>query len=182
MKKHFKRVFTISDWMEEENWLREQNKKGLKLCKLNPPIDFVFEECEPEDVIYKLDYKNTKASNDMKQMYLDYGWEYCGTCFGWNYFRKPASQINDEKEGELFSDNESKLSMVQKIINTRMLPLVAVFCLCLVPSLERFLQKGNLNAFDICFLSFLGVMFILYIWLFIHCGLKLKKIKKEFEK
>lgn len=182
MKKHFKRVFTISDWMEEENWLREQNKKGLKLCKLNPPIDFVFEECEPEDVVYRLDYKNTKAAEEYKQLYLDYGWEYCGSCFGWNYFRKPAPQINEESEGELFSDNESKLKMVEKIYQTRMLPLIAIFFLCLMPEISRFIQKTNFNPTDIAFMIFFGILFVLYLWIFVHSGTKLNRLKKELKK
>jgi len=178
MKKHFKRVFTISDWMEEEEWLREQSKKGLKLFKVNPPVDFVFEEAEPADVVYRLDYKNTKASNEMKQMYLDYGWEYCGECFGWNYYRKPADQINSEQEGELFSDNQSKLEMVEKIIKTRMMPLVVIFFCCLVPNLTKVFSRGP-DILDIIFTVFFAILFVLYIWLFIHCGTKLRKIKKD---
>lgn len=182
MKKRFFRFYTIADWKEEENWLREQNKKGLKLCKLNPPVSYVFEETEPEDVVYKLEYKNAKADLDCSQMYKDYGWEYCGTCFGWNYFRKPAAQINSENEGELFSDNQSKLEMIQNIIRTRMLPLVCIFCCCLVPSLSNLISMEHKLIFDFILTGILGVLFFLYLYLFIHCGLKLKKMKKELSK
>lgn len=179
MRKHFKRIFTISDWIEEEAWLREQSKKGLKLVKLNPPLDFVFEETEPEDVVYKLDYKNTKVANEYKQMYLDYGWEYCGSCFGWNYFRKPADQINEENEGELFSDKASKLEMVEKIFRTRMMPLIVVFLCCILPNMYRFSSSDSLRFFDgLCFGLITG-LFLIYIYLFVHCGRKLRKIRKE---
>lgn len=181
MKKRFTRLFTISDWMEEEEWLREQSKKGLKLCKLNPPINFVFEETEPEDVVYRLDYKNTKASKDMKQMYLDYGWEYCGECFGWNYYRKPADQIKLENEGELFSDNESKLEMIQHIFKTRMMPLVVIFLCCIVPNILRF-TSSKLNIMDIVLAVFFIILFVFYMYIFIHCSAKLRRIKEKLSK
>jgi len=182
MKKRFTRLFTITDWMEEEEWLREQSKKGLKLSKLNPPVNFVFEETEPEDVVYKLDYKNTKASKEMKQMYQDYGWEFCGECFGWNYFRKPAAQINSENEGELFSDNESKLEMVQHIVKTRMIPLIILFLCCIVPNLIKFTSSGNLDLIDKGFAIVFSILFVLYIILFIHFATKIQKIKKFLSK
>lgn len=49
--------------------------KELKLSKLFPPVGFMFEETEPEDVIYKLEYKNAVAEFDCNQMYKDYGWD-----------------------------------------------------------------------------------------------------------
>lgn len=179
MKKRFIKFFTISDWIEEETWLREQSKKGLKLCKLNPPAAYHFEEIEPEDVIYKLEYKNAKAELDCNQMYKDYGWEYCGSCYGWNYYRKPASQIKSENEGELFSDKESKIEMLEKVIKTRMLPLVAVFCCCLLPSLGRILNMNHKTVFDFFMVGLFGFFFVIYIYLFIHCGSKLRKMKKN---
>lgn len=180
--KKFTRFYTISDWIEEEEWLREQSKKGLKLCKLNPPINYYFEETEPEDVIYKLEYKNAKPELDCNQMYKDFGWEYCGSCFGWNYYRKPASQINSENEGELLSDKESKIEMLERIIKTRLLPLVVIFCCCLIPSLSRTLDIQSKIWLDYLMIGLFAVLFVLYIYLFIHCGRKLRRMKKELEK
>lgn len=181
MKTKYTRFYTISDWMEEEEWLREQSKKGLKLKKMTPPVRYVFEEVEPEDVVYKLDYKNADASEEMKQMYLDYGWEYCGTCFGWNYYRKPAAQINEENEGELFSDKQSKLEMLEKIIKTRMIPLVVIFTCCLIPSLRNSIRVENAGVIDYIITGLLSVLFVMYLYLFIHCGTKLRKIKDSLK-
>jgi len=177
MKKTFFRIFTITDWVEEEAWLREQNKKGLKLKKTIAPGFFIFEECEPEDVIYRLEFKNQKATTDYMEMYKDYGWEYFTSCVGWNYFRKPAAETLAENEGELFSDNESKLEMVEKIIRFRMMPLVVIFCCCIIPNITRLLDSHRTG--DIILLSIFFVLFFLYCWLFIHCGRKLKKMKRE---
>ena len=50
------RFFTIADYEEEEAWLHEQHKNGWKLSKMIPPCFFIFEQCTPEDVAYRLDY------------------------------------------------------------------------------------------------------------------------------
>ena len=91
MRKTFVHFFTIADYEEEEIWLREQHKDGWKLVKMIPPCFYTFEECVPEDVIYRLDYRNSEQTEEYMQMVGDFGWEYCSKCFGWLYFRKPAS-------------------------------------------------------------------------------------------
>jgi hypothetical protein len=52
------RFFTIADYEEEEIWLRKMHNEGLKLVKVIPPGIYTFEECEPEDVIYRMDFSN----------------------------------------------------------------------------------------------------------------------------
>ena len=174
--KRFTKFFTIADFIEEEQWLREQHKKGLKLTKFVLPCFYTFEEVEPEDVIYRLDYKNSKASAEYKQMYLDYGWEYFGSCVGWNYFRKKACDVSQENDGELFSDKESKIDMLEKIIKTRLLPLIAILLCCIVPNLSRFFNS-NSSWIDIVLGCVFYVLFFIYILLIAHCGRKLKKLK-----
>ena len=95
------RFFTIADYEEEEIWLHEQHKNGWKLHKMIPPCLYIFEKCTPEDVIYRLDYKNGAENANYFQLFTDYGWEYIGRCVGWLYFRKPASVQNTEQDGEL---------------------------------------------------------------------------------
>lgn len=183
MKKKFFRFFTIADWLEEETWLREQSKKGFKLCKMNPPAGYVFEKVEPEDVIYKLEYRNATAEFDCNQMYKDYGWEYCGTCFGWNYYRKPASQINSENEAELYSDKESKVAMLDRIIKTRLLPLLCLFFCCVIPNMTKLIRLSSRTAMlsDYILSGIFIALFIIYVYLILHCSSKLRKIKKDLE-
>ena len=40
--KTFTRIFTIADYEEEENWLREQSRKGLHLQKMIQPFLYIF--------------------------------------------------------------------------------------------------------------------------------------------
>ena len=102
------KVFTIADYEEEEIWLRQQHQKGWKIMKMIPPCFYIFESCEPEDVIYRLDFRNREQSGEYLQMVKDFGWEYVGQCVGWLYFRKKADEAQTAEESELFSDNPSK--------------------------------------------------------------------------
>ena len=176
MLKTFYRIFTIADYEEEEAWLREQHKKGWKLVRMIPPCFFTFASCEPEDVIYRLDYKNSSQSAEYMQMLKDFGWEYIGDCLGWLYFRKPAEAAETEEDGELFSENASRVEMVSKIVRTRLVPLGVIFLCCVVPNVLRAGSEGW-SAFRIFFLA----MFVIYVYLLVHCGVKLKKIRSRYE-
>ncbi|MDO4942586.1 MAG: DUF2812 domain-containing protein [Lachnospiraceae bacterium] len=171
------RFYTIADFNEEEIWLREEHKKGWRLSKMVPPCFYHFEKCEPEDVIYRLDYKNNKENEDYMQMIKDFGWEYVGKCVGWLYFRKSASSVVNENDGEIFSDNASRSSMVEHIMKTRMMPIMAIFFCCVIPNALRAADDG-VSAF---FAVFWLVMLAIYIYLLVHCGLKLKKMKDNLE-
>jgi hypothetical protein len=171
------RFFTIADYIEEERWLRSQHQKGWKLVKMTPPCFFTFERCEPEDVVYRLEYKNAKATDDYMQMYADFGWEYAGECIGWFYFRKSASQVDAEAEGELFSDDESKVNMVQHIIRSRMLPILIIFLACVLPETIRSLNGES----SVGWLVFWLVLLAIYLYIMLHCGLKLMRLKREYK-
>lgn len=177
MSKLFIRLFTIADYEEEEIWLREQQKKGLRLVKMVPPCFYTFEEVTPEDVVYRLDYQNKEADEDCKKLYADFGWEYAGRCAGWNYFRKPSAEIESEEESEIFSDNDSKLDMLQKIITTRMLPLMIIFLCCIIPNLMR--TRGGSTG-DYIITGVFMVLALIYIYLFVHCGTKLRRLKEKY--
>lgn len=178
MSKMFIRFFTIADFEEEEIWLREQHKKGLKLEKMIIPCFYFFEECEPEDVVYRLDFKNSEADPEYTQMFSDYGWEYAGKCVGWIYFRKPASEMETETEEEIFSDSESKVSMLEKVIMRRMLPILIIFLCCCLPNLLRAVYDDRSVGNAVFFM----VMTVLYVYIISHCSFKLLKLKKKYEK
>ena len=76
------RFFTISDYEDEEIWLRSQHQQGWKLVKMIVPCFYIFESCTPQDVVYRLDYKNNTENRDYFQIFQDYGWEYFARCMG----------------------------------------------------------------------------------------------------
>lgn len=109
-------------------------------------------------------YKNGAENANYFQLFTDYGWEYIGRCVGWLYFRKPASVQNTEQDGELFSDNESKIDLIRHIMKTRMLPLLVIF-ICSI-------------AFTVLFTA----MMLLYVSLLTYCGLKLRNAHEKIIK
>ena len=174
------RFWTIADFREEEIWLREMAQSGLHLKKMIVPCFYIFEKGAPRDVIYRLDFTNNDESGDYKGMLAEFGWENCGRCMGWVYWRRNADEMADEREGELFSDDASRLDMVKKVIYTRMLPLLLIFFCCVLPQFVRALE-GEFMGANGFFLRFFGIMFALYVFLFIYCGGKLHRMRKELE-
>lgn len=180
MHKTVVRFFTIADYEEEEIWLREQHKKGWKLDRMTAPCFYGFESCEPEDVVYRLDYKNSEQTDEYMQIIRDYGWDYCGNNLGWLYFRKSAHSFESEADGELFSDNVSRVEMVGRIVKTRLLPLAVIFLCCIIPNLLRAIN-GMGGTLGSIFLWVFGVLFAVYAFLLTYCGIKLKKIRKKYQ-
>lgn len=172
--------FTIPEWEKEEKWLREQHKKGWKLIKATPPGFYKFEQCEPEDVIYQLDY-NQEGMNHISeyiQIFRDCGWEYVTDMMGYAYFRKSATEMVED-EG-IFCDDESKIEMIERVYKGRMLPLIVIFCCCIMPQL--FMQShNNSEAGYIMFIVFVA-LFVLYLSLFVKFAYQYWKVKNRKEK
>lgn len=67
--------------------------------------------------------------------------------------------------------------MIMKLFKTRMLPLLVIFLCVIIPQLFR----TDVGAGDIAMRVIYIVLFAIYMYLFIHCGSKLNKLKKMFE-
>lgn len=181
MRKTSVRFFTIADWEEEEKWLRKMHGNGWKLVDAIAPCFYRFESCEPEDVIYRLDFKNNEQNPEYMQMLRDFGWEYCASCIGWLYFRKPAEETTTEEEGELFSDNASRVERVGKIVKTRLLPFTCIFLCCVIPNFLRYTTGNSSTPAATFFAVFFSVFFVIYSFLIIYCGIKLRKIRRRYQ-
>lgn len=176
--------FTIADYKEEEIYLREQHKKGLKPTRFVLPCFYYFEKCEPEDVIYQLDFSNGESRNqEYIQIYQDTGWEYLFDVNGWSYFRKPAAETDGEEE--IYSDKESKVMHVDKIVKRRMLPLLVIFLCCVIPNFLRYAWYGrDLIQYgwgEAVMIILWYVIFFAYVWLVTHCVRKLRHLKAEIQ-
>lgn len=174
------RFFTIADYEEEEQWLRSQHQQGWKLLKITFPGFYVFEQCPPEDTVYRLDYKNKTPDSNYHQLYQDYGWEYCQTFMGWLYFRKPVTTPVDPSEYEIFSDNESRIEMIEHIVKTRMLPIMIIFFICLLPNVFNTIRYTAFSSF--VFTVLFGFITVFYVGLVTYCGIKLRRIRARFER
>jgi len=180
MNKTLIHFFTIADYEEEEEWLRNHHRQGWRLAKMIPPCFYTFESCEPEDVIYRLDYKNSGQTREYMQMLEDFGWEYVAQCLGWLYFRKPASAADSEEEGELFSDNASKVELVSKIVKTRLVPLCIIFCCCLIPNLVNAFRTMSFGGASMFFGILFSILFVIYVFLITYCGTKLRRLRYKY--
>lgn len=169
--------FTVPEWKKEEEWLRKQHKKGWKLIKASVPCFYKFEECQPEDVIYQLDYNQEGMDHkgEYIQMFQDCGWEYVTDMMGYAYFRKPASEMSQEKE-EIFCDEESRLEMMDRVYKGRMIPLIVIFCGVIVPQIV--LQSQNDSIPGRMLLTAFVLMFVLYLTVFLKFAREYHKIKR----
>ena len=181
MRRTVTKVFTIADFEEEEIWLREQHKKGWKLTGMTPPCFYRFESCEPEDVIYRLDFGSDDRPNDYMQMLSDFGWEHFADCLGWSYFRKPASETVTEEEGEIFSDDESRAEQVTKVMRSRLLPVVLLFFCTVLPNFMRMLDGEYIGFWGKVYSGFFSIVFALDVFLIVYCTVKLKKIRSRYK-
>ena len=131
-KKEIK-FFSIVQYEQEGEYLRNMHKSGWKFVRMTGLGMYHFVECEPEDVVYQLDYnqEGLKNKEEYVQMFADCGWEYLQDAFGYSYFRKPASEMNGEEE--IFCDEASRMEMMNRVFKGRLTPLIVIFCCCLLP-------------------------------------------------
>lgn len=182
-KKRGIRFFSPAEWKDEQDYLSEQHRKGWKFVKFSA-AGYVFEECEPEEVVYQLDFRaEDKNTDEYIQMFKDCGWEYLQDYCGYSYFRKPAKEMKENEEG-IFCDDESRLEMLQRVYRKKILPLVCIFFSIIIPQLTMRIVNGSLK--DALFSKLLtvafAVMFVLYAVIFAKFGYSLWKLKKEMRK
>lgn len=94
------------------------------------------------------------------------------------YFRKPLSETESVKDSEIFSDNESRIDMIDHVIKTRLLPVLIIFLCCVLPNLLKSTEDNEL--FSAVFTVFFAVMTAIYSYVLIYCGLKLRKLRKKY--
>jgi hypothetical protein len=128
------RFFSIADHEKEQEFLRSMHRKGWKFLWVDGLCFFHFAACEPEDVVYQLDYNPEGRAHreEYLQMFRDCGWEYLQDYVGYSYFRKPAAKMNGQEE--IFSDGDSRLQMLQRVFRWRVIPLVLLFTAALLPA------------------------------------------------
>lgn len=137
------RFFSIMEYEEEQEYLRSMHRKGWKFQRVSWPGIYRFERCEPEDIVYQLDY-NPEGRKDGKtytKMFEDCGWEFICDFVGYSYFRKPVSEMHQEEE--IFSDDDSKFDMLKRVFQSRMVPMFVIFAVVILPQLFIQLLSGT---------------------------------------
>ena len=171
------RIFTIADWEKEEEYLQKRHQEGWKFVNVTLPGFYHFQKCEPENVVYQLDYnqEGLKKKDEYVQMFKDCGWEYIQEFGGYTYFRKPAfAMIGEEK---IFCDIESRLDMMRRMFTGRYLPLLIILLLVILPNLPSFFRDAD-NDGPIL-LIFFSVLLIAYAYVMASFGYQYWKLKKQ---
>jgi hypothetical protein len=169
------KFFTIVDYDKEQEYLREMHKSGWKLVSVSGFCMYHFEKCEPEDVIYQLDYNKDglKNKDEYVKMFNDCGWEYLQDYVGYSYFRRPASATGGSDQ--IFCDRESRLEMMRRVFSGRVIPLVILFTVILLPMFVLNIVYFY-NYWSACTL---GIIIVIYLYLFISFAVKYSRYKNE---
>lgn len=170
------RFFTVADWEQEQEYLSRKHGSGWKFVKVNGLFFYHFEKCEPEDVVYQLDYNPEGMENKAEyvQMFADCGWEYLQDYVGYSYFRKPQAQMQTNES--IFCDDESRLDMLMRMLKGRMLPLLMLFFVLLIPGIV--LQTSMGNWVLVCIYA---ALIALYGYVFVRFARKLLQYRKSIE-
>lgn len=163
------RIFTIYEHEKEQDYLRQMHRSGWKFCLLTFPGFYHFEECEPEDVVYQLDYNPEGLSHkeEYVKLFEDCGWEYLQDFAGYSYFRKPASETAGAEE--IFCDEDSRLQMLGRVFKGRLLPIFIILVGVMLPQflLNLFSYRDYPAAAAIGVMTALCIgAFIRFAWLY----------------
>lgn len=188
--------FALTDYEQEENFLRKKHNAGYKLVKVTMLGTYYFEKCKPEDMIYKLDFNPQKPDDkdSYLQMFEDYGWEYIQDLNDYSYFRKRASDkmVDDIElsaggnetgggDDDIFSDNESRLDMMKRIFMKKMIPILIIFAALVIPQLLLAMHNGSRSEAGFVILIMWAVLFAIYVALIIHCGLGFRRLGQKYK-
>ncbi|MCD8133777.1 MAG: DUF2812 domain-containing protein [Clostridiales bacterium] len=168
------KFFSIMQYQAEEEYLRSMHQDGWKFIKVSGLCVYRFEKCEPQDVIYRLDYNQYDIwhKDDYVQLFHDCGWEYLQDYVGYSYFRKTSDSANEQEE--IFCDDESRLQMMSRVFKGRMLPLLIIFLAALLPQMVL-----NLNDDKLVLAAIFIMIMLLYVFIFIRFGIQYLKIKNR---
>lgn len=100
---------------KEETWLSEMAAEGWHLTRISFPGLYHFQQSEPDEIVYRLDYQtlDKKDRESYLQLFQDAGWEHVADMSGWVYFRRSTA---DAADLEIFNDLESKSKKYQRIL------------------------------------------------------------------
>lgn len=175
------KLFLLPDYEKEGEYLTKMHSVGWKLEKVCA-FSQHFVKCEPENVIYKLDYvANSTDYPEYIKMFADYGWEHCGRVAGFDYFRRNADGLS-EKEMDIFSDPQSKLNMMKSVIITRMTPLLIIFFMVIIPNLYLLaINSPRLGEAALVMTVVYLLLFVVYVLIFIYCIRGFIKLKNKYK-
>ncbi|MEE1038693.1 MAG: DUF2812 domain-containing protein [Eubacterium sp.] len=146
-------------------YLSEKHKEGWKFVSSTGLKFFDFEQCEPDDVTYILDFDKYGISYG-KEEYLEgfrqKGWEYVGICGDYNIFCKRTALV--EKDGPLHIDRSEQIKRMEKHIRSLLVSLISGVIL-MMTTCSIFFETGNYLWFvAIVIVYVLNIPFVYKSW------------------
>jgi hypothetical protein len=114
---------------EEEAWLEELSRQGLRLVKVEVFGQYIFEKEQPQDYAYRLDYQDSLTDEQhYLKIFNDSGWQRVATHGGWHYFRQA---VKEGKTPEIFTDADTKIKKYERI-QTLLIAMLPLYTLVVV--------------------------------------------------
>ena len=130
------RFFNLAEYEEEQSYLEQMHKQGWKLLDYHVFKGYTFERCEPQEWLYRLDYREKMDGiASYTQLFADCGWEYILMVNNFYYFRK---RKDGHEQLEIFSDQETRFAYCKSIYRRS---------LCITVALGVVITICTLNAF-----------------------------------
>lgn len=170
MTKTFFKLFFVWDYEKEEQWLNEMSKKGWQL--VSPGLGFYkFKKDTPNKYNYALEFVSDN-SNDYIDFLEETGIEVIGKYFNWNYYRK----LNDGKPFEIYNDQESKISHLERIKRFLSLFLVIEGFFLFYNIIDMF--TSDFDKYDLYSTFIFLIIVLLFTYGIYRIDTIIKKIKK----
>lgn len=174
------RFFSVTDHEREQEYLRRMHREGWKVVRVGLPCFYHFEACEPEEVVYQLDYYQDGKfqREEYLKMFQDCGWEYLFDFMEYHYFRKPATLMDGNEE--IFCDDESRLDMMKRVFRGRICWLLTIFLVAVVPNLVmNFIDVARGKSDRISILTMWIILFVMYAFLLVRFAFKYYDYKRK---
>ena len=171
--------FVLPEYEQEEQYLSDMAKKGYLFEKVTLIGLYHFKKAEPKNMIYRLDFNPQDSQNRESyiQMYKDFGWNYIQDLNGFSYFSKEE----DGSDDEIFSNNESRIEMMERIQKRKLMPLLVIFLCCVVPQAMRMVVSGYVDdPVSIGFYVFWMIMLVVYIYILTRCSSGFNRLRKKY--
>ena len=149
------RMFTIFDLDKVEDYLHEMHLKGWKF-KSNRLGFFYFEQCRPDDVIYRVWNTSYLRKNEVDlQSMKDRGWEFVENC-SYTVFRKAKCDLVPNEQ--IFMNNRLRWDGVKSGLRTATVSISGGLVVCM----SLFHESLSRSFFIIFALYALMIIYLIY--------------------
>ena len=149
------RIFTILDLDKEEEYLHEMHLKGWEF-KANRFGLFHFEQCQPDDVMYRVWNTSYLRKNEMVlQSIKDRGWEFVENC-SYTVFRKATCDV--DLNDQYFMDNRLQWADVKSRLRISTVSISGGLVICM----SLFRESLSRSFFIIFVLYALMISYLIY--------------------